>query len=65
VRPVGCKVKRKVVEKTGVYGARHRVAVPLVSELVTNAVVPCSRGDCLTVHTDAHWVRIELVTVRQ
>ena len=32
----------------------------LVSELVTNAVVHARGPICLTVHTDAHWVRIEV-----
>jgi anti-sigma regulatory factor (Ser/Thr protein kinase) len=36
------------------------LAVLLVSELVTNAIVHARGTICLTVHADAHWVRIEV-----
>ena len=36
------------------------LAVLLVSELVTNAIVHARGTICLTVYTDAHWVRIEV-----
>ena len=36
------------------------MAVLMVSELVTNAVVHARGSICVTVHADAHWVRIEV-----
>lgn len=44
----------------GVEASVIELAVLLVSELVTNAVVHARGPICLTVHTDAHWVRIEV-----
>jgi anti-sigma regulatory factor (Ser/Thr protein kinase) len=48
-----------VLADDGVEASVIEVAVLLVSELVTNAVVHARGPICLTVHTDAHWVRIE------
>jgi anti-sigma regulatory factor (Ser/Thr protein kinase) len=36
------------------------LAVLLVSEVVTNAVVHARSSVRVTVHTDAHWVRVEV-----
>jgi anti-sigma regulatory factor (Ser/Thr protein kinase) len=44
----------------GVEASVIELAVLLVSELVTNAVAYAPGTICLTVHTDAHWVRIEV-----
>ena len=49
-----------VLAGDGVEVSVIEVAVLLVSELVTNAVVHARGPSCLTVHTDAHWVRIEV-----
>ena len=49
-----------VLVDDGVEASVIEVAVLLVSELVTNAVVHAQGPICLTVHTDAHWVRIEV-----
>jgi anti-sigma regulatory factor (Ser/Thr protein kinase) len=49
-----------VLADDGVEASVVEVAVLLVSELVTNAVVHAQGPICLTVHTDAHWVRIEV-----
>ena len=49
-----------VLAADGVEASIIEVAVLLVSELVTNAVVHARGPICLTVHTDAHWVRIEV-----
>ena len=49
-----------VLADDGVEASVVEVAVLLVSELVTNAVVHARGPICLTVHTDAHWVRIEV-----
>jgi anti-sigma regulatory factor (Ser/Thr protein kinase) len=49
-----------VLADDGVEASVIEVAVLLVSELVTNAVVHARGPICLTVHTDAHWVRIEV-----
>jgi anti-sigma regulatory factor (Ser/Thr protein kinase) len=49
-----------VLVDDGVEASVIEVAVLLVSELVTNAVVHARGPICLTVHTDAHWVRIEV-----
>jgi anti-sigma regulatory factor (Ser/Thr protein kinase) len=49
-----------VLADDGVEASVTEVAVLLVSELVTNAVVHARGPICLTVHTDAHWVRIEV-----
>ena len=48
------------VEASVIEASVIEVAVLLVSELVTNAVVHARGPICLTVHTDAHWVRIEV-----
>jgi anti-sigma regulatory factor (Ser/Thr protein kinase) len=44
----------------GVQASVIEVAVLLVSELVTNAVVHAGGTVLVTVHADAHWVRIEV-----
>ena len=49
-----------VLADDGVEASVIEVAVLLVSELVTNAVVHARAPICLAVHTDAHWVRIEV-----
>jgi anti-sigma regulatory factor (Ser/Thr protein kinase) len=49
-----------VLADDGVEASVIELAVLLVSELVTNAVVHARGPICLTVHTDAHWVRIEV-----
>jgi len=49
-----------VLTDDGVEASVIEVAVLLVSELVTNAVVHARAPICLAVHTDAHWVRIEV-----
>jgi anti-sigma regulatory factor (Ser/Thr protein kinase) len=49
-----------VLAGDGVEASVIELAVLLVSELVTNAVVHARGAICLTVHTDAHWVRIEV-----
>ena len=49
-----------VLTDDGVEASVIEVAVLLVSELVTNAVVHARGPICVTVHTDAHWVRIEV-----
>jgi anti-sigma regulatory factor (Ser/Thr protein kinase) len=49
-----------VLADDGVEASVIELAVLLVSELVTNAVVRARGTICLTVHTDAHWVRIEV-----
>jgi anti-sigma regulatory factor (Ser/Thr protein kinase) len=43
-----------------VEGSVIELAELLVSELVTNAAVHTRGMICLTVHADAHWVRIEV-----
>ena len=48
------------VEASVIEASVIEVAVLLVSELVTNAVVHARAPICLAVHTDAHWVRIEV-----
>ena len=50
----------EVLADDGVEASIIELAVLLVSELVTNAVVHARGMICLTVHTDAHWVRIEV-----
>jgi anti-sigma regulatory factor (Ser/Thr protein kinase) len=50
----------EVLADDGVEASVIELAVLLVSELVTNAVVHARGMICLTVHTDAHWVRIEV-----
>lgn len=49
-----------VLADDGVEASVIKLAVLLVSELVTNAVVHAPGRISLTVHTDAHWVRIEV-----
>ena len=49
-----------VLADDGVEASVIEVAALLVSELVTNAVVHARGPICLIVHTDAHWVRIEV-----
>ena len=49
-----------VLADDGVEASVIELAVLLASELVTNAVVHARGPICLTVHTDAHWVRIEV-----
>lgn len=49
-----------VLAHDGVEASVIEMAVLLVSELVTNAVVHAPGTICLTVHSDAHWVRIEV-----
>jgi anti-sigma regulatory factor (Ser/Thr protein kinase) len=44
----------------GVEASVIEVAVLLVSELVTNAVVHAGGTVWVTVHADAHWVRIDV-----
>jgi anti-sigma regulatory factor (Ser/Thr protein kinase) len=50
----------EVLADDGVEASVIELAVLLVSELVTNAFVHARGVICLTVHTDAHWVRIEV-----
>lgn len=49
-----------VLADGGVQASVIEAAVLLVSELVTNAVVHAGGTIRLTVHADAHWVRIEV-----
>jgi anti-sigma regulatory factor (Ser/Thr protein kinase) len=49
-----------VLADDGVEASVIELAVLLVSELVTNAIVHARGTICLTVHTDANWVRIEV-----
>jgi len=49
-----------VLADDGVEASVIELAVLLVSELVTNAIVHARGTTCLTVHTDANWVRIEV-----
>jgi anti-sigma regulatory factor (Ser/Thr protein kinase) len=49
-----------VLADGGVERSIIEVAVLLVSELVTNAIVHARGSICVTVHADAHWVRIEV-----
>jgi anti-sigma regulatory factor (Ser/Thr protein kinase) len=49
-----------VLADDGVEASIIEVALLLVSELVTNAVVHAPGTICLTVHSDAHGVRIEV-----
>ena len=49
-----------VLADDGVEASVIELAVLLVSELVANAVVHARGAVGLTVHTDAHWVRIEV-----
>jgi anti-sigma regulatory factor (Ser/Thr protein kinase) len=49
-----------VLADDGVEAVVIELAVLLVSELVTHAVVHARRTICLTVPTDANWVRIEV-----
>lgn len=44
----------------GVEASVVELAVLLVSELVTSAVVHARSGVRVTVHVDAHWVRVEV-----
>jgi anti-sigma regulatory factor (Ser/Thr protein kinase) len=50
----------EVLADGGVEPSVIEMAVLLVSELVTNAVVHARGSICVTVHADAHWVRIEV-----
>jgi anti-sigma regulatory factor (Ser/Thr protein kinase) len=63
-RPASVRAARvftgDVLAQEGVEASAIELAVLLVSELVTNAVVHAPGGISLTVHTDAHWVRIEV-----
>jgi anti-sigma regulatory factor (Ser/Thr protein kinase) len=63
-RPVSVRKARvftgDVLADDGVEASVIELAVLLVSELVTNAVVHAPSRISLTVHTDAHWVRIEV-----
>jgi anti-sigma regulatory factor (Ser/Thr protein kinase) len=49
-----------VLADDGVEASVIELAVLLVSELVTNAIVHARGTICLTVHTDANWVRVEV-----
>lgn len=49
-----------VLGDDGVESSVIELAVLLVSELVTNAAVHARSGVRITVHVDAHWVRIEV-----
>jgi anti-sigma regulatory factor (Ser/Thr protein kinase) len=49
-----------VLADDGVEASVIELAVLLVSELVTNAVVHARATICLTVNTDANWVRVEV-----
>ena len=49
-----------VLGEAGVEASVVELAVLLVSELVTNAVVHARSGVRATVHVDAHWVRVEV-----
>ena len=49
-----------VLADDGVEASIIEVALLLVSELVTNAVVHARGTISVTVHSDAHWVRIEV-----
>ena len=49
-----------VLSDDGVEASVVELAVLLVSELVTNAVVHARSGVRVTVHVDAHWVRVEV-----
>jgi anti-sigma regulatory factor (Ser/Thr protein kinase) len=49
-----------VLADDGVEASIIEAALLLVSELVTNAVVHARGPICLTVHSGAHWVRIEV-----
>jgi anti-sigma regulatory factor (Ser/Thr protein kinase) len=49
-----------VLADDGVEASIIEVALLLVSELVTNAVVHTRGTISVTVHSDAHWVRIEV-----
>jgi len=49
-----------VLGDDGVESSVIELAVLLVSELVTNAAVHAGSGVRITVHVDAHWVRIEV-----
>lgn len=50
----------EVLVDDGVEASIIEVALLLVSELVTNAVVHARGTIRVTVHSDAHWVRIEV-----
>src|SRR5438105_1315481 len=49
-----------VLADEGVEASVIELAVLLVSELVTNGIVHARGSICVTVHADAHWVRIEV-----
>ena len=49
-----------VLADDGVEASVIELAVLLVSELVTSAVVHARDPICLTIYTDANWVRIEV-----
>jgi anti-sigma regulatory factor (Ser/Thr protein kinase) len=51
---------RDVLADDGVEASIIEVALLLVSELTTNAVVHARGTMRVTVHSDAHWVRIEV-----
>jgi anti-sigma regulatory factor (Ser/Thr protein kinase) len=63
-RPASARAARvftgDVLADDGVEASVIELAVLLVSELVTNAVVHAPGRISLTVHADAHWVRIEV-----
>jgi anti-sigma regulatory factor (Ser/Thr protein kinase) len=50
----------EVLADGGVEPSVIELAVLLVSELVSNAVVHAGGTVCVTAHADAHWVRIEV-----
>jgi anti-sigma regulatory factor (Ser/Thr protein kinase) len=60
VRPEGSVFTAGVLDNDGVEASVVELAVLLVSELVTNAVVHARSGARVTVHVDAHWVRVEV-----